>query len=273
MNLDAALERLSRDPQASLDVAEVSLSLARDEYPRLDVEACLGEIVSMAHEARRYVRGDLPGRVQGLCRYLFHDMGFRGNVKDYYDPLNSYFNQVLERRTGIPITLSALVMAVGRRAGLQVEGIGLPGHFIVRVGDGAGSLLVDPFHGGRQLSGTDCENLVRQATGAPIALSPLSLEPIPLGLMLRRMLNNLKGIYLGLEDFARAIRIMERMLQLNPRDAVLRRDLGVSLVRTGQPGKALDHLRYYIQEAPEADDQKAIGAVLRDAEKRVAQWN
>ena len=90
-------------------MAEIALRLARDEYPNVDVEAHIGELNAMAHEARRYMSGNLSAKVTGLCRYLFHDMGFRGNVKDYYDPGNSYFNLVLERRTGIPITLSALV--------------------------------------------------------------------------------------------------------------------------------------------------------------------
>ena len=101
-------------PEAPLDVAEIALRLAQDEFPDLDVEAHLGELGAMAHEAGRYMGGGLAAKVDGLCRYLFHDMGFHGNVKEYYDPRNSYFNQVLERRTGIPITLSALTMAVGR---------------------------------------------------------------------------------------------------------------------------------------------------------------
>src|SRR5262249_21489791 len=122
MNLDEALTLLSREPAAPLDVAEVALHLARDEYPDLDVEAYLGELDAMAHEARRYLRGELPARVTGLCRYLFHEMGFRGNVQDYYDPKNSYLNLVLERRTGIPISLAAVGMAVGRRGRRGVQG-------------------------------------------------------------------------------------------------------------------------------------------------------
>src|SRR5437588_7561248 len=122
MDLDAALTLLARDPGAPLDLAELALELARDEYPKLDVEAYLSELEGMAHEARTYLRGDLEARVTGLCRYLFHEMGFRGNQQEYYDPRNSYFNQVLDRRTGIPLTLSAVAMAVGRRAGLEVAG-------------------------------------------------------------------------------------------------------------------------------------------------------
>src|SRR5438309_117199 len=147
MDLDAALDLLARDPAASLDAAEVALHLARDECPQLDVEAYLSELAGMGHEARKYVRGDVAARVAGLCRYLFHEMGFRGNVRDYYDSRNSYLNQVLDRRTGIPITLSLVAMAIGRRAGLEVVGVGLPGHFVAKaVADGQ-EVLFDPFHG------------------------------------------------------------------------------------------------------------------------------
>src|SRR5438552_15813272 len=149
MNLDASLELLSRTPEAPFDVAEIALRLARDQYPKPDVEAHPGELSSMAHEAKRYMRGNLAAKVKGLCRYLFHDMGFHGNVKDYYDPRNSYFNQVLERRTGIPITLSALTMAVGRRAGLHVEGVGLTGHFVVLTVEVHQGIMFDSFNGGQ----------------------------------------------------------------------------------------------------------------------------
>ena len=273
MELDAALELLSRTPEAPLDVAEIALRLARDEFPELDVDAHLGELTSMAHEAKRYMRGGLAAKVAGLCRYLFHDMGFRGNVKDYYDPRNSYFNLVLERRTGIPITLSALTMTVGRRAGLRVDGVGLPGHFIVKAVAGSQEILIDPFHGGRVLTDTDCENLVRQVTGVAFEVSPLALEALPAGLMVQRMLTNLKAIYLRLEDLPRSLRVMERMHQLNPQDVVLRRDLGATLVKTGQPGKAIDHLRFYLEQAPEAEDIKAIRKILSSAQRRIADWN
>jgi regulator of sirC expression with transglutaminase-like and TPR domain len=149
MDLNAALSLLAIQPDAPLDVAELALHLARDEYPHIDVDAYLAELTAMAREARRYLRGDLPARVHGLCRYLFHDMGFRGNKKEYYDPLNSYLNQVLERRMGIPITLSAVTMAVGARAGLEIYGVGLPGHFVVKAVEGGDEVVFDPFHGGR----------------------------------------------------------------------------------------------------------------------------
>src|SRR5438270_3859633 len=130
MELDQALDQLAHDATAPLDVAELALCLARDEYANLDVEAYLSELTGMAHEAKNYLGGSIEARVFGLCRYLFHEMGFRGNVQDYYDPRNSYLNEVLDRRTGLPITLAVVAMAIGRRAGLQIAGIGLPGHFV-----------------------------------------------------------------------------------------------------------------------------------------------
>jgi regulator of sirC expression with transglutaminase-like and TPR domain len=273
MNLDAALNRLAQDPASPLDLAELALALACDEYPNLDVEGYLAELNAMAHEARRYLRGNLAARVHGLCRYLFYEMGFRGNVREYYDPRNSYFNQVLERRTGIPISLSAVAIAVGARAGMSIEGIGLPGHFIVRAEWDGQEVLFDPFHGGRALTPTDCEQLVEQVTGNPFIANPEALRPLPLGLIVLRMLTNLKAIYLGGGDFLRAVRVIGRLRQLNPRDSLQVRDLGVSLLHAGQPGKAIDHLQGYLAAQPGADDKDAVKKLLAQARRRVAEWN
>ena len=181
MDLNAAIATLARDPYATFDVAELALALAREEYPDLDVEAYLGELAGMAREARGYLGSTLPCRVAGLCRYLFHEMGYRGNKQDYYDPRNSYLNQVMDLRTGIPITLSVLTMALGQRLGIAIAGIGLPGHFIVKAVDRERQILFDPYHGGRELTFDDCENLVQQVTGKPFEANCASLRGLPLG--------------------------------------------------------------------------------------------
>src|SRR5690349_19756321 len=165
MNLDAILPLLAREPDADVDLAEVALLLAREEYPAVDVEGTLSELTAMAHDVRPWLRGPLAARVAALGRYLFHDLGFRGNTSNYYDPRNSYFNQVLDRRTGLPITLSLVAMAVGNRAGLAVRGVGLPGHFIAKAVEGGDEVLFDPFHAGRLLTPSQCEALVEQVTG------------------------------------------------------------------------------------------------------------
>ena len=273
MDLDRALDRLAHDATAPLDVAELALYLARDEYANLDVEAYLSELSGMAHEAKNYLRGSLEERVFGLSRYLFHEMGFRGNIQDYYDPRNSYLNEVLDRRTGLPITLSVVAMAIGQRAGLTIAGIGLPGHFVAKASAEGREVLFDPFHGGRQLSLTDCEVLVQQVTGVSFQATPDQLRPITLRLLMTRLLTNLKGVYLRQEDFTRAARVIERLRQLSPHDSVQRRDLGVSLLHAGLPGRAIDHLAAYLAADPHRPDARIVRQLLNQAYQAVGRWN
>jgi regulator of sirC expression with transglutaminase-like and TPR domain len=273
MKLDQALDQLAHDAAAPFDVAELALYLARDEYPNLDVEAYLSELTGMAHEAKNYLRGSLETRVFGLCRYLFHEMGFRGNIQDYYDPRNSYLNEVLDRRTGLPITLAVVAMAVGERAGLQIAGVGLPGHFVASASSNGCEVFFDPFHGGRQLTPEDCENLVRQVTGMSFQASPERLRPVSLQMLVIRLLTNLKGVYLRQEDFVRAARVIERLLQLSPDDVGQRRDLGISLLRAGEPGRAIDHLATYLADDLTRPDADTVRQLLNRAYKDVGRWN
>jgi regulator of sirC expression with transglutaminase-like and TPR domain len=273
MDVDAALTLLSHDPAAPLDLAELALRLACDEYPSLDVEGYLAEIDAMAREVRQASASGLAAGVAALCRYLFHDLGFRGNNSAYYDPRNSYLNDVLDRRLGIPITLTTVAIAVGGRAGLHVEGIGLPGHFIAKVVGEGREVLFDPFHGGRTLAEGQCEALVERATGSPFQLTPAALEGVALGPMVQRMLVNLKGAYLRQADFRRAARVIERLRQLDPSDSQLRRDLGAALMQAGRPGRAIDHLAGYLDAAPDAADADLVRQVLEQARTAVAKWN
>jgi regulator of sirC expression with transglutaminase-like and TPR domain len=273
MNLDKTLAALAADPAAPFDVAELALALARDEYPELDAEAYLAELTAMAHEIRGRLRGTLESRVRRFTRHVFHDLGFHGNAEDYYDPRNSYLNDVIDRRTGLPITLSAVAMSIGQRAGLEIAGVGLPGHFIAKAVAGARAVLFDPFHGGRLLSPADCEQLVEAVTGQPFKATADALAPIALGPMAVRMLTNLKAVYLGRSDFRRAVRVMERLRQLCPSDALQRRDLGAALLRGGEPGRAIAHLQAYLTNAPEADDASAVRDLLNKAQGAIAAWN
>jgi regulator of sirC expression with transglutaminase-like and TPR domain len=273
MDLDTALTILAHDADAPLDLAEVALSLAVDEYPTIDQEAYLGELAGMAHEVKSYLRGPLEARVIGLCRYLFHDMGFRGNQESYYDPRNSYFNEVLDRKTGIPITLSTLAMAVGQRAGLCVVGVGLPGHFIAKAVANGDEVLFDPFHGGRLLTREQCDGLVQRVTQVPFEVLPEDFRALPLGHILRRMLGNLKGVYLRQDDFPRAIRVIKRIIQLVPDDPVQQKDLGLTLLKAGQPGGAIDCFKAYLAAAPDASDGDDVRQLIHRAEGQIARWN
>src|SRR5262249_47033603 len=188
-----------------------------------------------------------------------------GNQENYYDPLNSYLNEVLDRRTGIPITLSMVTIIIGEKLGMHVDGIGLPGHFVVMARSGSQRLLFDPCHGGRVLDPADCEQLVHRSAGLDLAVDPDLLQAALPGQIVLRMISNLKGCYLREADFQRAIRTMCRLIQLAPRDWTQRRDLGSAYLQNGQPGKAIDQLQVYLTNVPEAIDREAVEKMIRQA--------
>jgi regulator of sirC expression with transglutaminase-like and TPR domain len=271
MNLDTALTLLSETPAAPLDLAELALLIARDEYASLDVEAELGELGAMAHELRPRLRGPLTSRVAALSRYLFVEQGFEGDQRDYYDPRNSYLNEVLIRRVGLPISLSLLAAGVAGRAGLEVTGVGLPGHFVARASLGDEQVIFDPFNGGRILTLRQCEELVEQVVGTTFEATPEALEAVTAGQVALRVLSNLKGAYLRRRDFARAARVIGRLRQLTPEDVTQRRDLGVSLLQAGRAGRAIDELAAYLDAEPM--DADAVRDMLGEARREVAKWN
>lgn len=271
--IDSLLDELAEDPSADVDLAAVALRLATDEYPKLDSQAYLARLDAMADRVRPLLTGRLQDRVAALSAVLFEEEGFAGNTDDYYDPRNSYLNDVLDRKVGLPITLSVVAMAVGQRAGLEVVGVGLPGHFIAKAVEGGEEVLFDPFHGGQILSPAGCEQLIEAVTGRPFTAIPELLDATPPGLIIARLLNNLRGIYARQEDWGRLTRTLGRLRQLDPRNPDLRRDLGVALVRAGRPGRAIDHLRGYLEMTPDAPDAADVRKLLSRAVGEVARWN
>jgi len=251
-------------PESSVNLGEGALLIAEDAYPGLDVDAYLQRIDEIAEPAREKVRADssLLEMVQTLNGHLFGELGFQGNAQDYYDPRNSYLNEVLDRRLGIPISLSVLYMEVARRVGLTVVGIGLPGHFIVEARRDTSSLLLDPFSGGEPLTLEDCERLVQDVYGDSVAFSEDLLAPLRKRQILTRMLNNLKKSYLTADEPARAWPIVEKMVFLDPENAVDRRDRGLLAHRLNQFGLARSDLRFYLDRRPDAPDRVAIQASL-----------
>ena len=273
MDLDSALPLLADDPSAPLDLAELALALARDEYPNLDVEGELAEIVGLARELKPRLKGGLQARVEAMCRLLFHEMGFEGNTRDYYDPRNSYLNDVMARRTGLPITLTVIAVAVGTRAGMNVSGVGLPGHFIAKASERGQEVYFDPFHGGQILTVAACEELVERVAGTTFQATPDALAAVAVGHVAQRMLTNLKGSYLRLREFGKAARVIGRLIQLCPGDPTQRRDMGASLLQAGRPGQAIDHLQAYLGGDPPPEDHRSVGELLGQARGEVAQWN
>jgi regulator of sirC expression with transglutaminase-like and TPR domain len=273
MDLDATLDRLAADPFAPADLAALALHLAADEYRGLNVESYLARLDRYADELATRLAGSLPDRVAELTHLLFEQEGFAGNVADYYDPRNSYLSDVLDRKLGLPITLSVLAIGVGTRAGLNVAGVGLPGHFVAKAIAGDAEVIFDPFHGGQFLDRAGCQQLVEAVTGQPFDPTDDALAVTPPGFVARRLLTNLKSVYLRSGDYPRAARVTARLVQVAPDDPSQRRDLGVTLIHAGKPGKAIDHLAAYLATVPAAEDAEVVSEFLRDAQKEVARWN
>src|SRR5687767_11775150 len=224
--LESFAQVLARE-DARIDLAHACLMIAQDAYPGLDIERYLGDIERMAMRLRGRMPQTLGAeeRVAALNEFLFEDLGYYGNTEDYYDPRNSYLNEVIERKTGIPITLSIVYMELSRRIGLPLEGVSFPGHFLVRLRLRGGMLVLDPFAGGAPQSEDDLRSRVKRvipdgvADNLPASELPLDqfLEPASKRQILSRVLRNLKGIYQReAANPERLLDVLNRMLLVTP---------------------------------------------------------
>jgi len=253
------------------DLSEACLLIAQDAYPDLDVAHYLARIDALAATVKKRIAGDAfaAQKVVALNRYLFNELGFGGNAGDYYDPRNSYLNQVLERRTGIPITLSILYMEVGRRLGLRLHGVSFPGHFLVKLRVSGGQLVLDPYCCGETLSEADLRarlaRVLPQREADTLQLSQLLQAATPRQI-LARLLRNLKGIYLQSEAAQNALEVMQRMVMVAPHAAEEVRDRGLAYYKLDCFRAALADLQDYLQrrpDAPDADEIRGKAAALR----------
>lgn len=264
----ARFAELVDKPDADIDLARAALHIAMLEYPRMDVDDELSALRRLARGAseRMPEGGDPLYRVNTLSEYLFDDVGFRGDEENYYDPRNSHLNQVLERRLGIPITLSLVYMEVGRLLGAPLLGIGMPGRFLVRHAE-IEDLYVDPFHAGILLSGDECRRIVEDYMPEGFEWHPALLAPASNRQILARMVRNLKAIYMEGDDYVRALEVSELALALEPDSIYNRRDRGIAHYQLGHSAEALDDLSRYLDAAPPMDSSTegihALAAELR----------
>jgi regulator of sirC expression with transglutaminase-like and TPR domain len=242
----------------AIDLPRAALLVAGEEYPELDPTPYLARLDQLGSALRDRLGGETSPERQlaVLNALLFGEEGFRGNAARYYDPRNSYLNEVLDRRLGIPITLSLVYVEVGRRAGLPLRGVGLPSHFVV-VYDAPGGALVDPFNCGRALSVADCENLLRQTFGSSFRLEPGHLAPTSPRHILARMITNLKVAYERAGDLRRALRASEQLSVVLPTSAELR-ERGLLRFRLADFAGASADLGKYLEFEPAAPDAEAI---------------
>jgi regulator of sirC expression with transglutaminase-like and TPR domain len=246
----------------ALSPARAGLLLAREcAYPDLRPSLYLARLDELAAGARPAVLAEAGSHAQGLAlaEWLFEKQVFRGNTTNYDDPRNSYLNEVVDRRLGIPISLSVVFLEVAGRVGVTAHGVGMPGHFIVSVPGEDAPLLLDPFHGGRVLSLDDCAELVRRSAGHQ-AFDPQWLVPADPRDIVTRMLNNLRQFYVSVEDWPLAIKIAERLIMLQPGVAALVRDLGILHYRSGAYRTASALLNEYLAREPNAPDVEAVRA-------------
>lgn len=265
--------RLVRGPELHIDLARVALAIARIEYPELSPDGHLAQLDRLAE--RSGARGMSDGRkaLDRLCRSLFEEEGFRGNAARYYDPRNSCLNDVLERKLGIPITLSLLMIEVGRRAGLTLAGIGLPGHFVVGAQLGGGQVLLDPFNGGVVLSPAGAATVVARALGRPVELTQEHFASCGKRQILIRMLRNLRTIYAKQEDWAKALAVVDRLLVLDGEAPIHRRDRGTVLVKLGRLAEGAADWQRYLTTSPEALDAEGFRRELRRVRQDLASLN
>jgi len=261
-------------PDSAISLARAALLVGAEEEPRLcDVGRCLARLDELGEQARSRVARAEGSAVEALNRYLFDEQRFEGNESDYYDPRNSMLHRVLERRAGIPITLSIVYIEVGRRAGLLVEGVSLPGHFIVRASEGEGDeVLVDPFNR-RVTDREECQRRLDVIYDGKVELMDEHLRAVGMRAILARVLGNLKAVYIQAQLFRRALSAVERILLLNPHDLEERRDRGMLLAQLGRMPQAIAETQSYLNLAPDAEDAEAVREQLKKMRLRHAMLN
>lgn len=258
--------RLAAAPDHALDLAEVALWIAAEEDGPVDVDRYLFRLDDLADQLRPRVRAVQPPRerLDLLLAYMFRERGFTGNDADYYDPKNSYLNHVLDRRVGLPITLTLVLIEVARRVGLRIAGVGFPAHFLA-VDLDLPQLFIDAFHGGRLLTEYECRVMLRQKTQGRVEFDRNQLRPVTGRQLLVRMLQNLKGVHMGRGDLERALAASDRILLLSPAAAEEYRDRGLTHLQRRAFRAAVADLNHYLTLSPMADDRQLVAARAAEA--------
>ena len=242
-------------PDEEIDLAKASLNYAKAEYPDLDVKKYLNILDAIALE----IKSQLPAEgyplkiIKTINYYLFDCLGFQGNQQNYYEPENSFLNKVIDRKIGIPITLSVVYLAIAKRINFPMVGIGMPGHFLIRPELEEVSIFVDPFNRGEILFKQDCQEKLSQIYQQEIELDSSLLAPVSNKQILARMLNNLKLIYLHRRELDKALASMSGMIKIFPDSAAEIRDRGLLYYQTNRWREAVVDLEYFLKIAPQSE--------------------
>ena len=243
----------------NIDLTRAALIIARTEYPDLNVECYVSRIDKLAERVEALMTDLHPARtIAALNRVLFDDLGMRGNREDYYNPQNSFLNDVLDHGVGIPITLSVVYMEVARRVGFALAGVGMPGHFLLKHHGKEGEILIDCFNRGDILSRKDCQNRLDEIYSGEMTLRPEFLHPIHRRQILTRMLNNLKTVYLSTRNFRRALPIADLILVIYPHSSDDLKQRALLRYSMALHKLASEDLEEYLKISPTASDADEI---------------
>jgi len=274
---EALFRRMLDRPEEEIDLAEAALLIAKNAYRDLDVPGYLARIGELASKlsAQLPEDGTESSRIVALNRFLFEDQGFAPSVENYYDPRNSFLNEVLERRVGIPLSLSILYIEVGRRIGLPLQGVSFPGHFLVKCTLKEGVVIIDPYCGGITLSLQDLQQRLRETRGGEVSRAIVAAMLVAANKreILARMLRNLKGIYLDQRDYVRALSAIDWIIAIMPGEATEVRDRGLIYVKLECFRAALEDLEHYMQKAPDAADMDEIRSHVVELRMSAARLN
>lgn len=277
MSLAERWKDIAAGPEEEIDLAEAALVIAAEEYRGLDIPAYLARIEEMAAALRRRLRRGISSAetIIALNHYLFDELGFAGNAQDYYDPRNSFLNDVLDRRLGIPITLSVLYIEIGRRIGLALHGVPFPGHFLVKCMVRDGAIVLDPYARGTSLGLDDLQQRLRALHGgeAPPEAVRQMLTAAAKKDILARMLRNLKGIYLQRHDPDRALSAADHLVALDPEAAEEYRDRAGIYLDLECFRAALADFQHYLLLRPEADDVETVRCKVAELQPLAARLN
>ena len=280
MIVDNIKARQSFSELAALDeeafpLDRAALVLATEEYPEIDIPAYLRQLDTFAAGAEVLIGVDRSpvNMIEGLNQILFVQEGLRGNTEDYYDPRNSFLNEVLDRKLGIPISLSVIYMEVARRISFRINGVGFPGHFLVKHSTGDRDIILDPFNRGRILTLNECQELLDKVHNSSVTMNPSLLQPMGKRSIITRMLFNLKGIYTQKEQYQRALAVIDKILLLNPLTPSELRDRGLIYMQTSLFAKALADLEWYLANVPAPEDRSSIENHVKTLRKIVCANN
>jgi regulator of sirC expression with transglutaminase-like and TPR domain len=250
--------------QPDIDLARAALLIAQEAYPQLNPDPYMQRLDLYAEMVKdRLANETAPPLLLGeVSKLLFEDEQFRGNAESYYDPRNSFLNDVLDRKLGIPLTLSVVYLEVGWRLGLRLEGVNFPGHFLIRYEGEAVRLLVDPFQDGQIRFEDEAQDLLDRVYGGTVKLQDSYLRAADKRDILVRMLTNLKTIYLNAHDDDRALGAVERILLVRPDSSDEVRDYGVALARRGMAQQAIVQLERYLDLTPAAPDAQRVRLMI-----------